>query len=283
MKSIRKFGWSLGLLTAALIAAAPAQAANVVIAGDSWAAFQGPEYAANFPAGVSVNQAGIAGMTASVALATGYVNNVIALAGGANHVLISLGGNDTIAGASAAQIDADLRGIINSVNAQFPGIQIVLPGYDFPNFEKDTECQILGLAVFGNPLAIAVNPIFLAKVRDVQAAVAASYANVTAIDAFGTLQAAGGIPGAPNIIFPSPSAYMGGNGDCIHTNSTGDNIFTDKIYDLYFAAIYGPRPGGGGCAIVAAPGDDTMSAALSSLILLVPAAAFVIVGRRRRS
>lgn len=259
-----------------------ASAADVVVAGDSWAAFGYSQLASTFPAGVSVADAGVPGMTAQGAADTNYVNNAVALNLGATHIYLSLGGNDVIGayaggngGAAASIVDTQLRRVLDQLFAQFPNVKVVLPGYDFPNFEKDTSCQLQGLAIFGNPLAAAINPIFIATIRDVQANVAASYPNVTAVDEFGTLQKAGGVAFPPNLFVPSPSQYMGGNGDCIHANSRGYDLFMGEIYTDYFKAFYGP---GGGCATIV---DGSGSAPLDRVAILALPLGYVAIRRRR--
>ena len=293
MRSIKH---SLLIVSAAVLAASfavgPAWAAPVINLGDSWSDFGHDQLAGKFPAGIEVSNWGFPGATAQ-----GFATDPIGMAWvtaalidnlDAEHMFLSIGGNDAIGAyafgqgeSAAAIVDTYTRLLIDNILAQRPNLKIVLPGYDFPNFEKDTTCIGEGIILFGTPLAISINPIFLSCIRNVQAAIAASYPNVTAVDAFYTLQFAGDTPGAPNPFAPSPASLMGGDGDCIHANSRGYSHFMGAIYNAYFLPIYGP----GGCTAVrsSGPAGKGCCPALLGLLCVVGfAAGLVIVVRRRR-
>jgi len=282
------------IILAAGLAAAPVWAAPVINIGDSWSAFGHDQLAGKFPAGISVSDWGFPGATAQ-AFATdpvgmAWVSSALLTNPDAEHMFLSIGGNDLIGAfaigqgeSAAAIVDTYTRILIDNILAQRPNLKIVLPGYDFPNFEKEATCIAEGILIFGTPLAMSINPIFLGCIRNVQAAIAASYPNVTAVDAFYTLQIAGGTPGAPNPFAPSPASLMGGDGDCIHANSWGYSYFMGAIYDAYFLPIYGP--GGIGCTAVGSSGvaGKGCGPTLLGLVGFVCfAAAIVIVVRRRQ-
>ncbi|MFC1889715.1 SGNH/GDSL hydrolase family protein [Thermodesulfobacteriota bacterium] len=274
-----------------VLAAAPAWADPVINLGDSWSAFGHDQLANKFPAGINISNFGFPGATAqafaSDPVGINWVNSALAANPDAQYMYLSVGGNDLLFqysvgnGANAAAIiDTYTRMLIDNILAQRPALQIVLPGYDFPNFEKEVACIAEGFLVFGTPLALTINPIFLACIRDVQANIAASYSNVTAVDAFYTLQIAGGTPGAPNPLMPSPASLMGGDGDCIHANSQGYNHFTGAIYDAYFLPIYGA----GGCMVMQSSNaaDSGMVLVLIGLLCLGTVTGFVFFARRRQ-
>ena len=267
-----------GVITATVLLAVligtPARADRIINLGDSWSAFGHDQLASKFPAGITVSNWGFAGATAQV-FATdpagmAWVAAALLDNPDGEHMYLSIGGNDAIGayatgqGASAAAIvDTYTRLLIDNILALRPGLKIVLPGYDFPNFEKDSTCLAEGVLIFGSPLAIHVNPIFLSSIRDVQASIAASYPNVTAVDAFYTLQLSGGTPGAPSPWSPSPASLMGDDGDCIHANSLGYSYFMGAVYNAYFLPIYGP----GGCS-VAGGSSTTARGPLTALVVL---------------
>ena len=290
MKRISKnFMMAVVLLIA--LASAPAWADPVINLGDSWSAFGHDQLANKFPAGINVSNWGFPGATAqafaSDPAGINWVNTALAVNPDAQYMYLSIGGNDVFGqyaagnGANAAAIiDTYTRMLIDNILAQRPALQIVLPGYDFPNFEKETTCIAEGFLIFGTPLALTINPIFLACIRDVQANIAASYSNVTAVDAFYTLQIAGGTPGAPNPLMPSPASLMGGDGDCIHANNQGYNHFTRATYDAYFLPIYGA----GGCMVMQSPNgaDSGMGLVLFSFLCLGIVTGIVFFTRRRQ-
>ena len=293
MRSIKH---SLLIVSAAVLAASfavgPAWAAPVINLGDSWSDFGHDQLAARFPADIEVSNWGFPGATAQVfatdPVGMTWVTSALLYNPDAEHMFLSIGGNDVIGAhatgqgeSAAAIVDTYTRLLIDNILAQRPNLRIVLPGYDFPNFEKDSTCIGEGFILFGTPLALSINPIFLGCIRDVQAAIAAAYPNVTAVNAFYTLQFAGDTPGAPNPFAPSPASLMGGDGDCIHANSRGYTYFMGAIYNAYFLPIYGP----GGCTAVrsSGPAGKGCCPALLGLLCVVGfAAGLVIVVRRRR-
>ena len=290
MKQISKNSMMAVVLLIAL-ASAPAWADPVINLGDSWSAFGHDQLANKFPAGINVSNFGFPGASAqafaSDPVGISWVNGALAANPDAQHMVLSIGGNDLLGqyaagnGANAAAIiDTYTRMLIDNILAQRPALQIVLPGYDFPNFEKEMTCIAEGFLIFGTPLALTINQIFLACIRDVQANIAASYANVTAVDAFYTLQIAGGTPGAPNPLAPSPASLMGGEGDCIHANSQGYNHFMRAVYDAYFLPIYG----GGGCMVMrsSSAAEPGMGLVLIGLLCLGTVTNIVFFVRRRK-
>jgi hypothetical protein len=169
--------------------------------------------------------------------------------------------------AAMPAIEASLRTILDGLVAVHPGVQLVMAGYDlyvlrqadcnvpggcvYPdphcpaiclsvcvcacvcerasvNFEQSPACIAQALAVFHGLGTPEINLIFL-QLGDVQARVAADYANVTYVPLWGSLQIADGM--SPTHLRPSPAKYFS---DCIHLNDDGWNIFMGNLYDAYW-------------------------------------------------
>ena len=242
-------------LSLTLAFAAPVQAAEVVVFGDSWGAFAADELQTvltfNGHSDVAVDNKAVAGSTADywVNVAPDAFAAAVTANPDAEHVWLSIGGNDVLAYNAAQQgdlagqdVDADIRAMLDGLFAVHPDVNVVMFGYDFVNFEMSPECIALGLAYFHGLATPDINQIFLDDIGEVQRRIAEDYENVTYVDVWGTLQQAGGIPGAPNVYRPSPSEFMG---DCIHANDEGYFLLMQALYDGYFAEAL---PEGTGCS-----------------------------------
>ncbi len=250
------------VLAAAALMPVPGHAADVVVFGDSWAEGAADELASTFVArgrsDITVAGYGVGGTTAELwASQPNALPDAVALNPDARWVWLSIGGNDVFAhyaGGNGANAAADnsrnIRTMLDALFARHPDIKVVFFGYDFPNFEQSTTCIQLAWQYFGTSVTTpTVNRIFLDAIGAVQAGVAAGYPNVTYVpDVWGTLQKAGGVAGAPNPLFPSPSKYMA---DCIHANHSGYLLIHGALYDAYWGR---PAPDaaiqGGGTACV---------------------------------
>ncbi len=254
-----------GLLTLGLVLAllpvATAHAADVVVFGDSWAEGSADELAETLVArgrgDITVAGYGVGGTTAE--LWAGQPNalpDAVSANPDARWVWLSIGGNDVFGhyaagnGANAAaDNERNIRAILDALFARHPDIKVVFFGYDFVNFEQSQRCIEQALLVFGvGTFTPTINQIMLDDIGAVQETIAADYPNATYVSTvWGTLQAAGGIPGAPTTLVPSPSRYMD---DCIHPNHLGYLLIHGALYDAYWgqpapvAAIVG---GGAAC------------------------------------
>jgi lysophospholipase L1-like esterase len=223
---------------------------NVVSVGDSWADGWCDDMAAAIRAhGVAVEvwNKGIAGSTASLWAEPGALLDVQALLVGNRDItwlVLSLGGNDLLDGYLLGgmgdevfdQIDADIRAVIDGLLSVAPYLKISLNGYDFPNFEYCAECIVMGQTMLGGNTY--TQNILFSHLTTIAQQIAADYPQVYATNLLGVLQAAGGVPGAPNFFEPSPAKYFA-DGDCIHPSNGGYRIVMDEIYDNFFGPLNG--------------------------------------------
>ncbi|MBZ0252020.1 MAG: SGNH/GDSL hydrolase family protein, partial [Candidatus Methylomirabilis sp.] len=230
---------------AALLALAPeARAAKVVVFGDSWGYGGWEELGAHLAARghpeMTVESYAVPGSSADfwANVQPNAMRDAVSLNPDAEYVWLSITGNDVFAhyaagnGAScAADNDVNLRKMLDDFFAVHPGVKVASFGYDFVNYEQSPECILTGITIFPGFATPQVNLTLLNDVGAVMQAVDADYPNFTFVPVWGTLQAAGGIPGAPNILFPSPSQYFA---DCIHPNTAGFNLIMSRFYDLYW-------------------------------------------------
>ncbi|MBK7975062.1 MAG: hypothetical protein IPK07_17860 [Deltaproteobacteria bacterium] len=272
----------------------PASANNkVILFGDSWGALMGSALATQFDlnghADYDVLNLSIPGSTADA-----YANNAggvmdatlayIVATPEVQYVVISLGGNDMHAlypsqGLNAnVLIEADLRVIVDRINAARPGLQILLTGYDILKWDKSNECLLIAYATFqGHVLPWEVNPVYMDYASHLSA-ISASYANVTYVnEPLGLWGTGQGNPGVPNLLAWSPSSYVASdNLDCVHLSSGGYNQFTAQIYAKYFK----PRLGGGTpCGTIAGSGSAAAKSLAMALPVLVP---MMVASRLRR-
>ncbi len=235
------------LLTLLVGLLAPASAADVIVFGDSWAAGS-PTALQQALRGqgfndVFVDARGVGGTTAAywATEEPDALHEAVSANPDARWVWLSITGNDVFhhyangnGAMSAADNEAHLRMMFDGLFAVHPDIKVVLFGYDFVNFEQSVDCILTAFQIFGTDVTTRkVNEIFLAEVGAVQARVAADYPQVTYIpDVWGTLQAAAGVPNAPDVNLPSPKRYYA---DCIHPTAEGYR----KIHDVLVAAYWG--------------------------------------------
>lgn len=149
-------------LVALLLAFVPAPALGdtprVLVVGDSWAAYIWEQRTIR----KVLNRVGhgdktergavtaISGSTAEEWTASGYLAKItteLALYPTIDVVHLSIGGNDLLGNWNASmtpqqelalmqQVQADTEVVVQHIQAQRPGIQVVLIGYDYPNFDE---------------------------------------------------------------------------------------------------------------------------------------------------
>lgn len=228
-----------------------AGAADVVVFGDSWAEGSADELeevlAGHGRRDLTVDPRGVGGTTAEywAVSAPSELPAAVSANTDARWVWLSIGGNDLFAhhlaglGAqNAADFERNLRTMLDTLFAAHPDVMVVSFGYDFVNFEQSQECILTAWTYFGTSITTGqVNQYFLDDIGGTLAAIEADYPNFTYVDSvWGTLQTAGGVPGAPNVLLPSPAEYMS---DCIHPTREGYGL----VHEALFAAYWGrPEP-----------------------------------------
>jgi len=118
-------------------------------------------------------------------------------------------------------------------------IRVVQFGYDILTFSKGILCPVLGSLVFhhcaGN--ITCVNTDFIQMQYQYVDGLDKLYDRHDSVNLLGTVQAAGGVPGAstghPNLAYYSPDDLMLDN--CIHPNDQGFTDVFAKFWELYFA------------------------------------------------
>lgn len=229
---------------------AAALAHDVVVFGDSWAEGSADELGkvlkAHGRADLTVDGRGVGGTTAFYwndsdpdALSAAVTANP-----DARWVWLSILGNDTFAhhvaragGQAATKNEAELREMLDRLFAVHPDIQVLMFGYDYPNFEQSADCLAAAIVYFpalwdaGTLWTANVNDIFLRDIDAVQHKVAADYPNVEHVRVWGTLQLDAGTQGAPTSALPSPASRMS---DCIHPTSAGYTALHERAWELYW-------------------------------------------------
>ncbi|MCC6157128.1 MAG: SGNH/GDSL hydrolase family protein [Deltaproteobacteria bacterium] len=159
-------------------------------------------------------------------------------------IVISLGGNDMLAEynlgggygmALFGIIETDVRQIVNTLVVARPSLKIWVNGYDFLNFEQSPLCILLGQEIFGPSLTYNQN-LVVAQLTATAQSVAGDYAQVHAANLLGSMQAADGVPGAPNFLLPSPAHYFVYD-DCVHPSVGGYRVLMSHIYDEFFGPL----------------------------------------------
>ena len=227
-----------------------ALADDVVVFGDSWAEGSADELedALHDHGRLSVDPRGVGGTTAEywADSSPSTLPDAVSANPDARWVWLSIGGNDLFqhyyagnGAQNAADYDTHLRLMLDGLFAVHPDIKVVSFGYDFVNFEQSEECILTAWTYFGTSITTGtVNQYFLDQIGGTLAAVDADYPNFTYVDSvWGTLQAAGDVPGAPNVLLPSPSKYMS---DCIHPTSEGYSLIHEAFVEDYWGL---PEPG----------------------------------------
>ena len=224
--------------------AAPEAAASprVMLLGDSWAILSGPLwtplFADNGHPEITVVNPAVPGILArDFAQNPHIIPDLLAVHPDVEWLLISLGGNDLLTdwqqnnqAGWVERLKTAYRTLLLPAIAARPRLKIVFLGYDFMNFEMSPFCVLMGYDVFRGLLTPQINAESL-RISEAQLRMAQEFGNVHALLLWGTLQAAGGIPNAPNVLLPSPAPFMN---DCIHPTEEGYTILAQAAFDGYF-------------------------------------------------
>jgi len=253
------------LALAALLLAGGANAANVVIAGDSWgeeggSAFQG--MLSTYSPNTTLNNIAVGGTTALEWIAKlGALKT--AITSDTTHVWLTLGGNDAIQGPlpvcglvqkksaeectteELSRIKKHMITIIESIHKDSPKVRVLGFGYDILGMGKLPICPPLARGIFPQCIDAAegFNTCFNTQFVRIQAMweeLAQTYDYVDTVSMLGTLEAAGGdtsaSTGKPDLAKFSPNSLMQTN--CIHPTQGWDGGFGvvfKKQWTLYWS------------------------------------------------
>lgn len=273
-------------LLAATSITAPATAqtdvARVLVVGDSWANYVWQQRTIR----QVLAQAGHAGKTErgdvtalsgttaaqwASPLYLGLITTELAAYPTIDVVHLSIGGNDLLGNWNAsmgpvaeqalmAQVMADIQIVINHIRAQRPGIQIVMVGYDYSNFQEMAPLFSWGWFLWtylGSPSPSRMGHA-LADFAALRAAYSLQNSDVDYVHNYGLMQWFFGYPlyGAPRFAAPFPGqapSYLplpGGSADhpsppsamrdSFHLNSNGYRVLVASavyhVYDPWFDA-----------------------------------------------
>jgi lysophospholipase L1-like esterase len=226
-----------------LLMARPAWADQAIAFGDSWAEQGADELQAALRAGgypaLLVDERALGGTTTTYWVTTQPMELVYAVDENpdARWIWISLGGNDSIAGRMqgmtpqqiTAQIDGNLRALLDTLFAVHSDVLVVMFGYDYTNFDA-AGCPAERDAIFGAGSNQAlVNQTIMTEVGAVQAQIAEDYPNVAYVPLWGAMQRAAGLPS--DATQPSPAGLMA---DCLHPNTDGYRAVFDALVDEWW-------------------------------------------------
>ena len=278
----------------------PAMAVNRILAiGDSWGdALPDPlnsQLASHGHADYDVFNFALAGVTAdayahNVGGALDLTLNLLVAMPTIEVVFISLGGNDlwalypAIGNGAFAEIEADLRYLVDRILATRPDVDILFAAYDILKFDKSEFCLLFAYSIFGKFLPWEVSPLFI-EIGNVQQRIDNDYPAVTYLNLWGTGQ---GNPGSPDISSWSPSSYVGSEDeDCIHLSDSGYNQFALQIYCQYFAPRFGQSCSGSSWGVSASAEAGSLVSSTSVhwnglAVLVIPLFAVIVWKRMRK-
>jgi lysophospholipase L1-like esterase len=226
-----------------LLFARPAFADQAIAFGDSWAEQGADELQAALRAGgypaLLVDERALGGTTTQYWVTTQPMELVYAVDANpdARWIWLSLGGNDSTQGRAdgmtpqqiAAQIDTNIRTLLDTLFAAHPHVQVVMFGYDYTNWTI-LDCPAERDALFGaGSNQATVNQAIMTEVGAVQSQIAQDYPNAAYVPIWGAMQIAGGLNADPTQ--PSPANLMT---DCVHPNTNGYRAVFDALVDAWW-------------------------------------------------
>jgi len=235
--------------TALFTLLAAANAAQLVVFGDSW----GTEGRASLNQvfgkqhNITIDNVAVGGSTAAQwALRPNYLRDVVARNQDAKWVWLTIGGNDAKNELPlGVPIEKVLQELINRTSVFLtplfqanPNIKVVQFGYDIMTFSKGLLCPAMGALVLPQCKlnTTCINSAFIRLQHEYVEAMVKLFPRHNSVNLLGTLQAAGKIPDAsiahPNLAYYSPDNLMQSN--CIHPNDQGFVYIFNTLWDLYF-------------------------------------------------
>lgn len=233
------------------------QSADIVVFGDSW----GTVGASSFKKmatkhGLTVSNHAVTGSTAEGWAQKSKrqdLTNWVKQNTDAKYVWITIGGNDAANGMErGVAIDTILKNFLANEKLFFdplvkavPNIKVVQFGYDVL-FWDYFECTATATSIFGSHCGKHGSKNFtecanalMVRVQTTIEQFASNYPQMTTVNMMGSLQAAGGDPGAsighPSMHYFSPNKYTGPTKFCLHANDAGFDIIFDNLWDAYFS------------------------------------------------
>ena len=174
------------------------------------------------------------------------------------HLIIGVNDFDNFVFGSGAAYEAayvdgilsDIETIVQHCLSIRPDVQVVLPSYDFPNFEANWQgvaqstCNSLS-SLFGNPTTSEMNEL-VTRFEAAKERFSSDIPRVHYLPLLGLWQQSNGVsgvpawdPSLPDTTLPSPASMMN---DCFHPNALGHRArFHEGLrlfYDDYFNAQY---------------------------------------------
>jgi len=224
-----------------------AQAADIVVFGDSWGTVGRTQFANIMRShGLTVDNVAIGGTTAAYfAARPNSLLDAVNRNPDARWVWLTIGGNDAslklALGIPIPQIVEealrDTATFLRPLYAANSRVKVVQFGYDILTFSMGI-CPAVGLALFPacvlDPTCINTNFTRL-QFEYVQTLSRMYPGRHESVNLLGTMQAAGGIvgarPGVPVLNRYTPDIFMA---DCIHASALGYTAVFNAFWDLYF-------------------------------------------------
>jgi hypothetical protein len=209
----------------------------VAVAGDSWAYYtslygadtalnqQLRMYGATSGTRVGITARDFVGSPQQSATFTSISRMVSDNPDCARTLVLSLGGNDVIDGATD-QLQNDMANIVTGFLAADPGLRIVIPGYDLVNTSQTATCRALAAVFSGGDMDfVQINRVG-EGLRPFFTALAATSSRVEFLDLAGSVQ---GRPGNPDYSVGALPLASYTSQDCIHLSRGGHEIFNEEI------------------------------------------------------
>lgn len=258
----------VAVLIIACVACAQSGNQRVLVIGDSWANAEYPELQSCF-SDQELNVAAVNGAVPGILAATmampadiQRVNALLVAHPTIDTVQFTVGLNDFLgnwnAGLSKAaqkalfdQIEGSVVTVLNALFAQRPSLHVIMPSYDFLNFEdlrQNDPIVQLGWTWLGSPTPHDLNSAMM-EMDERKKDLADSDPRLTYCDLYGTTQRIIGYPdlgipphspSLPDDLLPTPQQAMNNGGtDPIHLGVTGYFVRAALLYHGFYRAHFG--------------------------------------------
>jgi len=239
-----------GVVLLLVLAAVTANAAKLIVFGDSWGTEgkRSLDKVLGHEHNITIDNVAVGGTTTKTwAAKPTFLRDTVAKNPDAKWVWLTIGGNDAKdelpRGTPIAQLVSECinrtKIFLDPLFAAFPNIRVVQFGYDILTFSKGIICPALGEIVLPKCKlnATCINTNFLQLQTGYVESLNKFYPNHDSLNILGTMQAAGGVPGAsvghPNLSRYSPDNLMQTN--CIHPNDAGFEFIFKQLWTMYFS------------------------------------------------